>query len=139
MPKDVIRRVRLSPYRPNMGPRFALTVWDTGRTGAYGKSILGYRLTERNGRHARTVLFQGENFACSPCHAIDSDATLAALLGFLTLRPGDTDAEYFESYSARQLQFAREHGETLAYETYVRFGENLKEREPNHDLDYHRR
>src|SRR5262245_31662472 len=96
--KDIIRRCLFRPYRK--GPTFSLTMWDTGRFG--GKWLLGYRLTMReNGR--RTVLFQGEDFGCSPMHAIDSDASVEALMGFLTLRPGDTDREYFKSYTQDQL------------------------------------
>ena len=38
-------------------------------------------------------------------HADDADATLRALLGFLTLRPGDTDADYFDGYTQRQRAF----------------------------------
>lgn len=38
---------------------------------------------------------------------------MGALLGFLALRPGDTDAEYFERYTPEQLDFAAEHGDEL--------------------------
>jgi hypothetical protein len=49
------------------------------------------------------IIFEGEDFAGSPMDADDSDETVAALLTFLTLRRGDTDAEYFESYTPEQL------------------------------------
>jgi hypothetical protein len=70
------------------------------------------------------TLFEGEDFACSPCHAIDSDECIASLMGFLTLRPGDTDAEYFESYTPQQIDYCEQHAEALAGEVYSRFGEN---------------
>lgn len=56
--------------------------------------------------------------------AIDSDRALAALLGFLTLRPGDTDDEYFEHYTAVQREYCAQHAETLACEAITRFGED---------------
>jgi hypothetical protein len=28
------------------------------------------------------------------------------VIGFLTLRPGDTESDYFEAYTERQLEFA---------------------------------
>jgi len=31
---------------------------------------------------------------------------MRALLGFLTLRPGDTDVEYFDAYTPEQMEFA---------------------------------
>jgi hypothetical protein len=120
---EPIRRVIFSPYGRRTGPHFALTLWDTGRTENHGfmsgKNILRYRLSTR-GR----PLFQGENFACSPLHAIDSDATVRAIMGFLTLRPGDTDAEYFTDYTPAQTTFCEQHAEYLAYEVMNRFGED---------------
>jgi hypothetical protein len=119
--RDVIRRIRLAPYRKGMGPRFALTVWDTGRV-IGGKCQLGYRLNQVNGNR-RSTLFEGGDFCCSPLHAIDSDESIGALLGFLTLRPGDTDSEYFTDYTPQQLEFCEQHAESLAWEVEVRFGE----------------
>lgn len=115
---DIIRRLRLTPYRAGMGPRFALTVWATRLRDARGQTILGYRLSE-NGR----PLFQGEDFAGSPRHADDSNATMAALLNFLTLRPGDTDADYFGGYTDAQRAFCTFHAEALSCYVSERFGE----------------
>jgi len=50
--------------------------------------------------------------------AIDSDASIGALLGFLTLRPGDTDAEYFENYTDRQREFCDTDAEALSIYAY---------------------
>jgi len=81
---------------------YRLQTYDTNRTGDYGKLILGYRFMAPDSN----ILFEGEDFGCSPMHAIDSDESLRDLLGFLTLRPGDTDENYFESYSPTQMAFA---------------------------------
>ena len=39
---------------------------------------------------------------------------LPGLLAFLSLKPGDTDPEYFEGYTPEQLEFARQEGESLS-------------------------
>ena len=128
MTGSFLRSVRLTPYRKGYGPRFTLTITDTGRTDHLGKFVLGYRLVQigntrtPDGR-SRRVIFEGEDFACSPLHAIDSDDTIASLLGFLTLRPGDTDAEYFANYTDVQREYCDLHAETLAVEVSARFGD----------------
>jgi len=91
------------------GQPVELDLWDTGRRHQRGQSVLGYEL-----RHGDTTIFSGEDFAGSPIHADDSDASLAALLSFLSLRPGDTDAEYFDAYNATQLEWADEYGDELS-------------------------
>lgn len=47
-------------------------------------------------------------------HADDSRETVAGLLHFLALRPGDTDRDYFDSYTPAQLEWCDAHGEELA-------------------------
>lgn len=84
-----------------------LETWDTGRCDRMGKSILRYELSTPDG----AVVFGGEDFACSPMSAIDSDDCLRAVLGFLTLRRGDTDSEYFDRYTPAQLAWRDEHAE----------------------------
>ena len=107
--KDYIRRMRLKPYRKHHGPTFGLVMWDTGGMDRHGKSILGYRLTSQ-----RKTIFEGEDFGCSPLHAIDSLDAARSLLDFLTLQPGDTDTEYFDDYTPAQLEFANQHAEAIS-------------------------
>jgi len=120
---DTLRTVHLRPYAKGHGPTFTLRTRDTGRTDRLGKSILEYAFTMRE--NGKTVtLFEGADFACSPMHAIDSDAACASLLGFLTLRPGDTDREYFEEYTAQQLDYCSKHAEALSCAVMDRFGDH---------------
>lgn len=91
---DTLRDVRLETGH-------ALRTWDTGRT-RNGRTCIGYELRDPAG----DVLFRGADFRPSPMHADDADETLRGLLGFLTLRPGDTDREYFAEYSERQRAFS---------------------------------
>ena len=121
MPPDLLRCVIIRPYIRGQGPEFVLSIFDlhdynttrSSRAGAslVEKAILGYRLIQRTGPGKAQILFQGSDFACSPLHAADSDAAVAAILEFLTLRPGDTDAEYFEHYTQAQLAFCENHAD----------------------------
>ncbi len=107
--EDILREVMLADTG------YVLVLWDTHRTDSCGKSIIGYAFYEPsgNGKLLPTPLFEGEDFAASPMNAIDSDDTVRGLLGFLTLRPGDTDREYFESYTPEQMAFAEGPAEEL--------------------------
>ena len=82
---------------------YKLTLRDTFNRDGMGKAILSYTLVSPSG----VKLFSGADFHASPMHkAISRDSALA-LLGFLTLRPGDTDREYFDSYTPEQLAWAK--------------------------------
>lgn len=99
----ILRRVKANDH--------TLIVWDTYKTNRLGKSRLGYALIPPG---ATEPMFIGENFYASPCHAIDSDEILRAILSFLTLRPGDTDSDYFADYTPEQLAWADQYAEELS-------------------------
>ncbi len=88
----------------NIGDDYRLLLWDTYLVDHYGKCVLGYALWNNA---IEQPLFEGEDFCASPLHAIDSDSTLRVLLSFLTLQPGDVEAEYFKGYTPEQMMFAR--------------------------------
>ncbi len=79
---------------------FTLRLYDTGLRHHRGTTLLGYELKD-----GRKVIFHGSDFSASPMHSDDSDETVCGLLGFLSLRPGDTDREYFEQYTKEQLRW----------------------------------
>jgi len=121
--KELIRTVHFRPYLKGKGPTFKLVVYDLNSTDHMGKNELGYCLTQREpGGRKSQVVFEGSDFACSPLHGVDEDATVKALMGFLTLRPGDTDKEYFDKYTEAQLEFASAHSESLWCAVETRFG-----------------
>lgn len=109
---STLRVCRFRPYRPGMGPSFGLTTWATDGTDDRGQTQIAYRLTMRDNA-VTTVLFDGTDFHGSPMHADDSDATVVALMEFLTLRPGDTDADYFANYTPAQMAYVTAHAESL--------------------------
>lgn len=119
MKKDILRRAKFSPYRKGMGPTFTVVLWDTGRSDNRGQSVLGYKLSSSKDGE----IFKGEDFAGSPMHAIDSDKTICSLMSFLTLKPGDTDREYFANYTQKQMRFAEEFAESLQMAVIDRYGE----------------
>jgi len=69
--------------------------------GSYGKSRCAYALTKRG---EDTPIFAGNDLECP--YDPEGPEAAAALLGFLTLQEGDTDAEYFEGYTPRQWEFS---------------------------------
>jgi hypothetical protein len=102
--RDMLREVALGDTG------YVLVLWDTHNVDRMGKSILGYAFYAPD---EEAPLFEGEDYGASPMHAIDSDESVRGLIGFLTLRPGDTDREYFSGYTERQLDFARGDAEGL--------------------------
>lgn len=125
---DVLRICVFHPYAMEHGPHFVLSMYDTGRTDRRGQSIIAYRLNMITGPwrlytdRQRVTLFEAEDFSGSPMHADDSDATVKALMSFLCLRPGDTDADYFASDTEVQREYRETHAEALYAAVCNRFG-----------------
>lgn len=101
-PEQILRLVSLRGH--------LLRTWDTHRSDSLGKFIIGYQFYDPSGE----LIFEGEDLSCSPMHAIDSDEVLYSLLTFLTLRPGDTDREYFDAYTDEQRAWMETHAEHLS-------------------------
>jgi len=95
-----------------------LKMWDTGGRDWRGQTIISYQL-----RHKGKIVFLGSDFAGSPMNCDDSRETVGSLLLFLSLRPGETDKEFFENYTADQLVWVREHGEWLSLLAHQMLGE----------------
>jgi hypothetical protein len=89
---------------------FKLIIWDTNRKHHEGAPqwAIAYEFY-----HKGKLIFQAADFGCSPMHAVDSDKCVGGILTFLSLRPGDTDKEYFKDYTPEQMEFAVSHGEEL--------------------------
>ncbi len=104
---------RLHWLRTATHGEFRLDLWDSGERGPGGETELAYRLCVAEG--ARWILaFAGEGFAAPGATEPGSDAAVAAVVGFCSLRPGEADPDFLARYTERQLAFAREHGEALA-------------------------
>ncbi len=80
---------------------FTLRLYDTNvptGTGRLAETYLAYEFFDGAKR-----IFTGDRYRVAPGYAIDSMAAVYGLLGFLSLKPGDTDDEYFKDYSPAQM------------------------------------
>lgn len=118
-----LRRCNFKPYLSGKGPTFSLSMWETDKYDGRGRFYVKYRLTQKE-EEKKTILFEGGDYSPSPGYAVDSDKSVRGLMGFLCLKPGDTDREYFDRYTKEQIIFALQHGERLEMEVIDRFGED---------------
>lgn len=103
---ELLRRVTFRPYG-KWRPFFTVCLYD--RVAPFESKKQAYQL-----KQGGKLLFSGEDFGPAPMHCIDSDHAVEALMSFLTLRPGDTDEDYFKNYTPEQLAFCDEHAEALS-------------------------
>jgi hypothetical protein len=95
-PDRLLRRLRTR----TAGGIVTISTYDAGPADD-GRHRIGY-VCERD--HAE--IFRGTDIDIPSGQAIDSDHTVAAVIGFLSLQPGDTDPEFFDHYTADQAAFA---------------------------------
>ncbi len=94
-------------------------IWDTGewveprhkspKLIGFDRPKLGYAYWHGTDE---VPMFMGDDFSVPQMRKNDISA-VQDLLGFLSLRKGDTDDEYFEKYTPRQLAWRDEHAEEL--------------------------
>ncbi len=84
-----------------------LEVERAGYEPSTGRARWRYRLAAGD-----EVIFAGDDLG-SPPEATEDEVAKSAL-GFLTLRPGDTDADYFDAYTPGQLAWCEAHAEDLS-------------------------
>ena len=120
--RDILRRCRFTPYRKGTGPTFSLVTWDAHKRDHLGKDMIGYELRMHESG-ITTILFTDEDIDNSPMHCLDSDASVAGVMHFLTLRPGDTDAEFFANDSEIAKDYRASHAEALSCAVFDRFGD----------------
>lgn len=112
---------RLEPYID--GPAGMLIVQDMCERDADGKKL--WRAVMFWPVSTAQILFD-ERIAAP--ESSDVDEVAATALGFFTLREGDTDSEYFDGYTTKQLAWRDEHAEQvgiLAYKGEDDNGESL--------------
>jgi hypothetical protein len=107
LPKEeeqVLRYVDVDGYK--------LLTWELWPPQRYqtGQEKIGYAFWDPQGK----LLFNGDDVGLPPSQTSDGDDSLRSVLGWLTLRPGDTDDEYFEKYTPEQMAFAEGDAEMLS-------------------------
>lgn len=75
----------------------------------FGRIVYSYVL-ERDG----VVIFEGSDFRSGCGAAVNYAEAARSLMGFLTLREGDTDADYFDRYTPEQLAWRDEYAKGLS-------------------------
>jgi len=95
---------------------FRLELFSTTPTAAEDRPTVAYRFWDlsANAWRARPV-FEAADWHPSILHAVDGTESVRGLLGFLCLRPGDVEANYFTSYTPRQLHWRDLRAEDLAW------------------------
>jgi hypothetical protein len=95
---------------------FLVELYETGAKSDYHHSLVAYRLYDIDWALETgnaDVIFEGTDYGIPSHQVIDDDEAVRGLCGFLSLRPGDTDAEYFADYTERQTTWAEARAETL--------------------------
>ena len=82
---------------------YTVTLQETRRRATTGQIKTEYSLIDASGK----VIFSGNDLGCSPMHTPESRENAIALLAFLTLKPGDTDEDYFKDYTPEQLAWCQ--------------------------------
>ena len=59
------------------------------------------------GRENAPAIFSGLQYSPSPLYSPEGYDSAIGLLGFLTLKKGDTDEDYFDDYTPEQLAFSQ--------------------------------
>lgn len=100
IPRDrVIRDVTLTGKE-------RLVVWKSNKPGWHSsRRVLGFAFWPDRRRAGGPLFSSPDGFECSLPMCRD-DRVLRNIMGFLTLRPGDTDASYFDNYTAEQHDYA---------------------------------
>lgn len=123
-------RVDLTGRNARGGAVLAITAYDGNHTDPQtGHHRIDVRArmytTGPNGkRRMRTIFKRGETYcAVNRWTSIDGKEARELVLSLLSMKPGDTDSEYFASYKPHQLDFASTYGEEVSMVRYDRFGD----------------
>ncbi len=105
-----------------------VTAWDDGPRDSHQRIDVEAALLWDDGVHKRkqrTVIFaKGDTYCGLPCgKCTDSDDAKELVLSLLAMKPGDTDEDYFASYTPEQLEFATSYGDELSLVALDRYGE----------------
>jgi hypothetical protein len=114
-PADYLFTLR---FELSSGP-VTITAWD----GDHTDPQTGHRRIDAELQQGGKIVFARGATYCAVARGTKLDKTDAReLVGSLfAMKPGDTDEEYFEPYTAEQLAWASANGEELSCEVQARF------------------
>ena len=111
--ENIAFTLRLRPWRDR--PMIVVRVWDDA-----------YPRLDVEVRQGGKVVFPAGQLYCGlpryGTHSSDGGYARRLVCDLVGMVPGDTDADYFEDYSAEQLAWARANGEAVRCEGEVRYG-----------------
>ena len=106
IPRYVPDRGFLFTLRPMRG--VTIRAFDGGPAGTH------HRIDVEVRADGKLVFPRGATYCAVPGHTpIDGIDARETVLSLVAMKPGDTDEEYFASYTPEQLAFAVEHGEEI--------------------------
>lgn len=112
-----MKRYYFRPYLKGRGPAYRLDI-DSPTDNGDHRWRYGYRLFEVG---SNVPLFSGNDFTAPAEYHFRSGYIAREIMGFLTLKPGDIEADWFARYTDDQLTFAEEHAEYLSAEVESRW------------------
>jgi hypothetical protein len=118
------KRIFTLRYSLDDGSRLTIDAYDTGVMDNRGTTRITIRAVHHIGKDRRVIWRPGETWCHpGPGDCDDSDKAKELVTSLVTIRPGDTDADYFEGYSPEQLEFCERYGEVLQMIAWERYGE----------------
>jgi len=99
-------------------PMIVIRAFDGNHVGSYGHTRIDVEV-----RMGGEIIFpRGATYCGVPRGTtIDGIEAKELVLSLIAMKPGDTDPEYFASYTPEQIAFAREYGEALDLERECRY------------------
>ena len=89
----------------------------SGKTDSLHKCVCDYEIYYDGVLLFKSAEGDGKEIHLSPFDAPDSPGAIFSILGFMSLRPGDTDDDYFTDYTPEQMAFAKSiHADDLSTE-----------------------
>lgn len=118
MMKKISHKIHFRPFLKGMGPEFRLILFNYPLT---YDGTMSYKL-DMNENDKWVELFSGHEYCPKSCLNNKNDL-IEDIMSWLTLRPGDTDSDYFKDYTELQLEYCKKYAETLYAEVLDRFGD----------------
>lgn len=109
--------LRVQLFRKEYDKRkIVIRAWDGGMAGSATHNRIDIEV-----RHGGEIIFARGDTWCATPYSIDGIEARESVLSCVAMKPGDTDEEYFASYTPKQLAWASKYGEALSGEREARY------------------
>jgi hypothetical protein len=105
------------------GKTYHIPVYERNVRTHNGGVAYTFNVLERVGKNHHNIIFSNMVGSFSPCHACDGVNAKRHILMHLAMKQGDTDQEFFDTYSDEQLEFVNTFGEEIYFLAVSRYGE----------------